>query len=277
MLRIKKIGIGNFLVCAVIFLFALFNIFLVYWMLTSSFKASHIVSKMPPEWFPLNPTIGNFKDLMRNGKVFYWVGNSFFISGATTLLVVLISSLAAYSFAKLEFAGKNIIFMVFISTLMIPKEVFIVPLFKVVQYLNLMESYVGVILPNVALPFGVFLLKQFFETIPNSLRESAKIDGYSEFQIFRKIMLPLAKPGIAALTILMFIQVWNDYLWQMVMIRKDTLKTLQLGVASMQMDNNPNYGLKFAGAVCAALPMLIIFLVFQRYFTEGITMGAVKE
>lgn len=277
----RKYGMGNLILVALITLFAVLNLFPVYFMVTSAFKPSHIVSRMPPEWFPKTPTLQNFQELFSNGKVFIWTANSFLIAGGTTLMVAVVSALAAYAFAKLPFTGKHVMFIVFISALMIPKEIFIVPLFKVTQNLRLTRTmagtYLGIMLPNVALPFGVFLLKQFFDTIPDSLRESARLDGCSEFRAFIKIMLPIAKPGIAALCILMFVQVWNDYLWQMVMINRDNMKTLQLGVASMQMDNQPNYGLKFAGATCAALPMLIVFIAFQRYFTQGITMGAVKE
>ena len=160
---------------------------------------------------------------------------------------------------------------------MIPHEVLVIPLFKIVHSLGWYGTYQGVIIPNVATAFGVFLLKQFIDTIPDSIRESAKIDGSSEFKIFLNIILPMAKPGISALFIIMFVRIWNDYLWQLVIIKDNIMNTLQLGIASMQNDQTTNYAYVVAGTSVATIPMLIVFLIFQRYFTKGITVGAVKE
>lgn len=135
----------------------------------------------------------------------------------------------------------------------------------------------GMIWPNVATAFGVFMLKGFFDSIPDSLRESAKMDGASEFTVFYKIMLPMVKPGIGALFILNFVNVWNDYLWQLVVGQSENSKTLMVGVATLMQDLNPNFAYKMAGATVAAIPMLFIFMIFQRYFTKGISIGAVKE
>lgn len=267
----------DFSLNAIILVFALCNIFPLYWAFSSSFKISHQVNKIPPDWFPVTPTLRNYIQLFSSSSALRWAFNSFLIASVTTLLVVLVSALASYAFSKMEFPGKRVLFYIFISTLMIPKEVYIIPLFKINQYFNLINTYTGMILPNVALPFGVFLLKQYFDTISASIRESGKIDGASEWRIFFVIMLPICKAAMGALTILMFVQVWNEYLWQVVMTSKDAMKTLQIGIASMQTDNDPNYGLKMAGACVAAIPMLVIFIAFQKYFTSGVTLGAVKE
>lgn len=260
-----------------IFLSALLYLFLLYWMFTSAFKTNYALVKIPPEWFPFNPTLDNLKTLFKKNTVFMWAFNSFFISFTTTSLVVLVSSMAAYAFAKLKFLGNRALFYLLLSTLMIPKEILIIPLFRLVNALHLVGTYPGIILPNVASAFGVFLLKQFFETIPDSIREAARIDGCSEWGIFFKIILPIGKPGVAALFILMFVLIWNDYLWQLIMINKDIMKTLQLGVAGMQNQQNVNMALIIAGLAMASIPMIIVFLVFQKYFTRGITIGALKE
>ena len=160
---------------------------------------------------------------------------------------------------------------------MIPKETFIIPLFKIVTTFNWMNTYQAFIVPNLAACFGVFLLKGFFEQIPDSIRESAKIEGATEWQVFYRIMLPIAKPGIGALFILNFVTVWNDYLWQLLMSVNKDISTLTVGVAGLMQDLNPNFGLKVAGAAVASLPMIIIFVLFQQYFTRGISSGAVKE
>ena len=256
---------------------AVISYFPLYWLLSSSFKYSHAINNMVPEWFPKHPTLQNYVNLFSNSNTLRWLFNSVFISTVTTALIVLTSVLAAYAFAKMQFKGKKVLFMLFIATLMLPKEVYIIPLFKVTQKLGISGGYAGAILPNVALSFGIFLLEQHFESIPDALREAARMDGASEWYIFSGIYVPLIKAGIAALIILMFIQVWNEYLWQLIQLTKDELKTIQLGVASTLNEQNPDSGLTMAGAVYAALPLCIMFLMFQNYFTQGITMGAVKE
>jgi multiple sugar transport system permease protein len=262
---------------ALVGLFAILNLIPLYWMFSSTLKSSHQIVRMPPDWIPKNPSLKNYLDLFANGNAYRWIWNSILIAGMTTFLTVIVSSLAAYAFAKLRFWNRNAIYIIFISTLMIPKEVFIVSLFEITRDLGLLGTYTGVILPNVALPFGVFLLKGFCETIPDSIRESGKIDGAGEIKIFFKLMFPLMKAGIGALVVLLFVQIWNDYLWQMVMANKESMKTVQVAIAALQQENLPNIGYKLAGASLSAIPMLTVFIVFQKYFTSGITLGAIKE
>lgn len=272
----KRIETGDLIANIIIVFLAVLNLFPLYWLFSSSLKNSSAVVKMPPDWFPKTPTFDNFIDIFKNEPALRWTFNSIFVAIVTTVLVVIVSSMAAYAFAKLEFKGRDLMFYILVASLMIPKEIFIVPLFKIIQTFGWMDTYKALILPNVALSFGVFLLKGFFETIPDSIRESAKLDGCSEWMTYRKIILPIAKPGIGALFILMFVQVWNDYLWQLVTANSKEMKTLMVGIASLMQDLNPNFAYKMAGASVAAIPMLIVFLAFQKYFTKGITVGAVK-
>jgi multiple sugar transport system permease protein len=193
------------------------------------------------------------------------------------VLVVLCASMAAYGVSKLRFPGRRVVYMLFVGALMIPKEIFIVPLFQIITAFKLTDTYAGMILPNIASTFGVFLLKGFFDTVPDSIRESGKLDGASELTVFVRLVMPIVKPGIGALFILNFVNIWNDYLWQMLIARSKNMMTLMVGTASIMQEISPNYGYKMAGAAVASIPLLIIFICFQRYFTSGITMGAVKE
>jgi multiple sugar transport system permease protein len=272
----KKEKIDVILNSLVIF-FAVLNLFPLYWLFTSSLKNSSDVVKMPPDWFPKTITFSNYVDVFNNQPAFRWAFNSIFVSLVSTIALIVVSCLAAYAFSKLKFKGKNVIFIIFISSLMVPKEVMIVPLFRIIQDLGMVNSLNGMIWPNVATAFGVFMLKGFFDSIPDSLRESAKIDGAREFTVFYRIMLPMVKPGIGALFILNFVQVWNDYLWQLVVGQDENSKTLMVGIATLMQDLNPNFAYKMAGATVAAVPMLLIFIFFQKYFTSGISIGAVKE
>jgi multiple sugar transport system permease protein len=260
----------------IIIFFAILNLFPLYWLFTSSLKNSSDVLKMPPDWFPKTISFSNYVDVFQNQPAIKWAYNSIVVSLVTTIAVIIVSSLAAYAFSKLNFKGKNIIYIIFISSLMIPKEVMIVPLFRIIQNFHMVNTLQGMIWPNVATAFGVFLLKGFFDSIPDSLREAAKIDGAGEFYIFYKIIMPIVKPGIGALFILNFVQVWNDYLWQLIVGQDESSKTLMVGIASLMQDLNPNFAYKMAGATVAAVPMLLIFLFFQKYFTKGLAIGAEK-
>ena len=257
--------------------FAILSLFPLYWLVASSFKNSSDVIKMPPDWFPKTFNYQNYVDVFNNQPAMKWAFNSLTVSLISTILLIIVSALAAYGFSKLRFKGRNIIYIIFISSLMIPKEVMIVPLFRIIQDFGMVNNLSGMIWPNVATAFGVFMLKGFFDAIPDSLREAAKMDGASEFTVFYKIMLPMVKPGIGALFILYFVTVWNDYLWQLVVGQDESSKTLMVGIATLMQDLNPNFAYKMAGATVAAIPMLVVFVLFQKYFTKGISIGAVKE
>lgn len=266
----------DLIVNILVILGALLNLFPLYWLVTSAFKTSAAIFKMPPEWFPSSFNLNNFRDLFVGQPALRWAFNSFFIAIVSTLLVIVFSSMAAYAISKLQFKGKNALFLVFICSLMLPKEIFIVPLFRVIQLFNWSNTYMGMIAPTVASCFGVFLLKSFFDGVPDAIREAGKIDGASELRIFTTLVMPIVKPGLGALFILNFVNVWNDYLWQMLMARTENMKTLMVGTAGLMQEINPNFAYKMAGATVACLPMLIVFLAFQSYFTSGITIGAEK-
>lgn len=275
--RMKRRPLGDRILLGIVTFFAVLNLFPLYWLISNTLKQSWEISKMPPDWFPKTIHFDHYIELFQSTNAAIWTVNSMVVALGGTMLVVLISSLAAYSFSKLPFSGKKVLYPCFIGTLMIPKESYLVPLFSMMSKWNMLNTYSSMILPTLALPFGVFLLKSFFDGIPDAIRESARIDGAHELTIYFRIMLPMASAGIGALFILMFVRFWNDYLWQLLMGQQDVKKTLMVGVASLMEDQRPDVGRRLTGAAIAALPMIIVFLIFQKSFSRGITVGAIKE
>lgn len=251
-------------------------VFPFYWILTGSFKSQADAVKQPPQWWPQNPTMENYEKLLVQNPAGQWLFNSVFICLVTMLLVCLTSSLAGYVLAKKRFYGQKLLFSVFIVAMALPKQVILVPLVRMISGMNLHDNLWAVILPLIGWPFGVFLMKQFSENIPTELLESAKIDGCNELRTFTSIAFPIVKPGFAALAIFTFINTWNDYFIQLVMLASRNNLTISLGVATLQAELSTNYGLIMAGAALAAVPIVTVFIIFQKSFTQGITMGAVK-
>lgn len=276
-MEVKKTSFIKILSMIVLIFFAIFFIFPFYWIITGSFKLQEVAISIPPEWFPLSPTFENYEKLLKP-ITYRWLFNSVIISTFTTILVCTTASLAGYALAKKRFPLSNFIFILFVAAMALPKQVILIPLLKFMTELGWIDTYKALILPAVGWPFGVFLMKQFSHSIPKELLESAKIDGCNEIKTFTNIALPIIKPGIGALAIFTFISSWNDYFSQLIFTNSETMKTLPLGVASMaqQAEFSLNYGLLMAGAALASLPMIIVFLMFQNYFTQGVTMGAVK-
>lgn len=251
-------------------------VFPFYWIMTGAFKSQADAVKIPPQWWPKSPTLENFNKLLIQNPAAKWLLNSILICGITMLLVCLTSALAGYVLAKKRFYGQKIVFSVFIAAMALPKQVILVPLVRMINFMGIHNSLAAVILPLIGWPFGVFLMKQFSENIPTELLESAKIDGCNEIRTFASIAFPIVKPGFAALAIFTFINTWNDYFIQLIMLTSRRNLTIALGVATLQAELSTNYGLIMAGAFLAAVPIVVVFLAFQKSFTQGITMGAVK-
>ncbi|MEG2087930.1 MAG: carbohydrate ABC transporter permease [Angelakisella sp.] len=250
-------------------------VFPFYWVITGSVKLQQETVALPPKLLPQNPTLENYAALFRQ-PAWQWLFNSIFIAGVTMILVCLVSASAGYVLAKKRFYGGKFLFALFIMAMALPKQVVLVPLVRQVNAMGFHNTLWAAILPAIGWPFGIFLMKQFSETIPTEMLEAAKIDGCSEFATFAQIVIPMVKPGIGALAIFTFISAWNDYFLQLIMLLNRANLTLQLGIATMQGEFSTNYGLLMAGATFAAIPIVTIFIVFQKSFTQGITMGAVK-
>ena len=276
-MEFKKFGLFNIISFTLLSLLTIFFIFPFYWIATGAFKVQDVAIAIPPQWFPTAPTLENFEKLLVPLTA-RWFFNSVFVSVTTTILVCTTASLAGYALAKKRFPGVKLLFAIFIGAMALPKQVILIPLLRLITEMQLMDTYRALILPAVGWPFGIFLMKQFSHSVPDSLLESADIDGCGEFKKFTNIVLPIVKPGIGALAIFTFISSWNDYFSQLVFTNSETMKTLPLGLASMAQNAefSLNYGVLMAGALLASLPMIIVFLMFQSFFAQGITVGAVK-
>ena len=276
-MEFKKFGLYNIISFTLLAFLTIFFIFPFYWIATGAFKVQDVAIAIPPEWFPMSPTLDNIKSLLVPLTA-RWFFNSVLVSVVTTILVCTTASLAGYALAKKRFPGAGLLFAVFIAAMALPKQVILIPLLQLITDLKLMDTYRALILPAVGWPFGIFLMKQFSHSVPDSLLESADIDGCGEIKKFVNIVLPIVKPGIGALAIFTFISSWNDYFSQLVFTNSETMKTLPLGLASMAQsaEFSLNYGVLMAGALLASLPMFIVFLMFQSIFAQGITVGAVK-
>ena len=260
---------------AILVVMVIFFLFPLYWIVTGSFKNKLEITARTPIWFPIEPTVENYARLFDN-PAFLWLFNIIFISAAAMILTCLTASLAGYALGKKRFIGRGVLFTIIICAMALPKQVILIPLIKEMAALNLVNSLWAVIFPTVGWPFGVFLMKQFCEGIPGEILEAARVDGANEAKTFITIVLPMVKPGIGALAIFTFINSWNDYFMQLVMLSSNSNFTISLGIATLQAETTVDMGLLMAGAALAAIPIIIVFLIFQKYFTKGITMGAVK-
>ena len=252
-----------------------FLVFPLYWIFTGSVKTAADINTTTPQWFPIHPTLDNYQRLFENPALL-WLWNTVFIAVMALALTCITSAMAGYVLAKKKFYGRALIFSLIVCAMALPKQVILMPLLKEMAALNLHDTLWAVILPTVGWPFGVFLMKQFSEGIPNEMLEAARIDGAGEVRTFVQIILPMVKPGIGALAIFTFITAWNDYFMQLIMLTENTSLTISLGIANLQAEMATDFGLIMAGAAVAAIPILTVFLMFQKYFTQGITMGAVK-
>jgi len=220
-------------------------------------------------------TLENYARLFQQ-PAFRWLFNTVVMAVSAMVLTCITASLSGYVLAKKRFIGRNFIFTLMVCAMALPKQVILIPLLKEMSVLGIHNTLLSVILPTVGWPFGVFLIKQFSEGIPTELLEAARIDGAGEMKTFLNVVIPIIKPGIGALAIFTFISSWNDYFLQLIMLNSKTNLTISLGIAQIQAEMATDYGLIMAGAALAAVPIIIVFLLFQKYFTQGITMGAVK-
>jgi len=288
----KEITPYNVLCVILLVALAIFFLFPLYWIVTGSVKEkSDIIIKAGEsvKWIPTTVSWDNYARLFKSQTSLFgiqmpmairWLFNSVFISVVSMILTCITASLAGYALAKKRFWGRGIIFGLFVCAMALPKQVILVPLLSEMNTLGLVRTVWGalfaVIFPVVGWPFGVFLMKQFSENIPSSLLEAARIDGAGEMTTFLNVAFPIIKPGFGALAIFTFINAWNEYPLQLVMLTQSEAKTIALGIAGLQSEMSNDFGLIMAGAALAAVPIIIVFLCFQKYFTQGITMGAVK-
>ena len=248
------------------------------WMILGSFKGEGELLKVPPTWWPESATLDNYRDLFNKESFLRYFFNSTLVAVCVTIGNLIFCSMVGYALAKLTFRGKKVVFLLVMGTLLIPSMVTFVPLFVLVANLGLIDSYPGLILPFLVTPFGVFLMRQFIIGLPDELLDAGRVDGASEFRIFRQIILPLCGPGLATLGILTFLGSWNNFLWPLVAAQTQDYYTLPVALALFSTGQNvtPHYGILLAGATVVVVPIVIVFLIFQRRFIEGIATTGIK-
>lgn len=246
------------------------------WMLSASFKLDKDVFIFPIQWIPANPRWQNYVDIWNKIPLAKFVLNTVKLTLIVTFLQLLTSSFAAYAFGKLEFKGKNILFLAYIATIAVPWQVYMVPQFMMMRSMGLADTHLAIIFLQAFSAFGVFMMKQFYQGIPTELCEAARIDGMNEYRIWYKIMLPLSKPALSTLTIFTFVNTWNDFLGPLIYLTTESKKTLQLGLRMFISQFGSEYGLIMAASVLSLIPVLLVFLSLQKYFVEGVAATGVK-
>jgi len=288
------VGIPRFLTYVLLIFVAITSLFPLYWLFNTSLTPATLTVKLPPDIIPANATLNNFVAVVRSSgvskiaipgtdevwhvpRIYLWFVNTAFITLLSTAVHLLFDSMAGYAFAKRKFPGSNVLFVMILAALMIPPQVTLVPLYLMITQWKLVNTYAGVILPGLADVIGIFLLKQYIQTLPGELEEAARMDGASEWTIFTKIILPLTTPALAVTAIFSFQRYWNSFIWPLIVLQNPDMFTLQVGLAYVHTGEfGTNYGLLLAGAALAAIPMIIFFFAFQRYFMQGLRIGAIK-
>jgi multiple sugar transport system permease protein len=261
---------------ALLIVTALLTVIPLLWMVSASFMPTGEATIYPPRLLPSSVTLEHYRELFTRlniGRAFF---SSTVIAVGTTLLSLLLNSMAGYAFAKLRFGGRDRLFAVLVAALVIPTQVAMLPLFLMLKSVRLVNSYWGVILPSIATIFGIFLIRQFMLSIPDELLDAARIDGANEWRIYWNIVLPLARPVLVTLAIFTFMSAWNDFMWPLIVLTDDAKYTLPVAVANLVGEHVQDTELMMASSVLTVLPVLILFLALQRHYIAGIMMGSVK-
>ncbi|MCU0466249.1 MAG: carbohydrate ABC transporter permease [Anaerolineae bacterium] len=274
----QRYRVGAVLQYTLLTLIALLIIIPLLWMLSTSFKPKSEWFLPQIYWIPRTFTTDNYERILNNPSlpIVRWFFNSVFVSSTVTVLTLAVSSTAAYAYARLQFRGKKVIFGMLLVTLFLPGIMFLVPNFLTVSALRLIDTYAGVIIPGLGGVFGVFFMRQFFESLPKELEEAAYIDGATRVQTFWYIALPLSKPALATLGIITFLASWNDFLWPLLILKSRDLVTLPPGLRTLQGAYTSEYGQMMAGAVITAVPVLILYILLQRYIVASVQTTGLK-
>lgn len=270
----KRIGTACFYVIAA--LLAVIAMIPFLWMISTSFKSRGALMSIPIEWIPENPTLDAYIKVFSRFPFAKTIGNSLFISISYTVITLLCASMAAFAFAKLRFKGSKILLSAYLATMMIPTQVTMIPLFVIMNKLGLTDSYISVIAPSIFRPFAVFMLVQQMRTIPNDFLDAARIDGANVFQTYFKVALPLCVPSLATLSITTFMESWNDYLWPLLMLSDKNKMTLPIALSTLNGQYATEYNVLMAGSLVSMIPIIIIYIVAQRNFKNGMMAGGIK-
>ena len=255
---------------------ALIVLFPLLWMASVSFMQPGEASTFPPPLLPAHATLDNYRELFERAGMGRYLLNSLLIASAITLISLAFNLSAGYAFAKLQFAGRERLFRTLLGALLIPAQVAMIPLFLMMKWLHLVNSYGGVIVPGLAGVFGIYLVRQYAQTIPDELLEAARIDGAGEWRIFTRIVLPLLKPIVVTLAIFTFLASWNDFMWPLIVLSDQDWQTAPVALAGLSREHVQDNELMMAGSVVTILPVLVLFLVLQRHYMQGLLLGSVK-
>ena len=269
-------GAGTVLGNVAIYALALITLAPFVWMILSSFKGLGEIVSYPPTWWPEDFTFDNYVKTFAAAPFGRFYMNSLIVATTVTIGQLITCSMAAYAFARMNFWGRDVLFYIFLGTMMVPKHVTMIPSYLVLYWLGWVDTYGALIVPGLASAFGTFLLRQYFMTIPKELEEAAFIDGCGRFRILWQIILPLAKPALAVLAIFTFMTIFNEFLWALIVVNSEDLYTVQLGLAIFRSQYTTDWGSLMAGSVIATLPILIVFMFGQKYFIQGITLSGMK-
>lgn len=275
--RAKSIEIGHYAINSLLIAVALLMLIPFLWMFSTSFRTPAESFTLPPQWIPLEPRFENYLQVFESVPFFAFILNSVKVTVIVTLAQLFFCSTAAYAFARLNFPAKNTLFLLLMSSLMVPGSVTIVPIFILIRYLNLADTHWSLILPAITSAFGIFLLRQFFLTIPNELEDAAKIDGANPFQIYSRIILPLGAPALSVLAIFTFNGTWNEFFRPLIFLKTWEKFTLPLGLITLRgVEGTGSISVVLAGVSLSILPILLVFLFAQRFLIEGITLTGLK-
>ena len=247
-----------------------------FWMVSGSLKKPADIFAYPPVLMPADPQFVNYRQVFEDAPILRYLLNSIFVSSTTVIGGLFINSLAAYAFSRLHFRGRDVLFSLVLATFMIPFQAIVIPLFIVVKTLGWIDTFQALIIPFLFNPFGIFLLRQFFLSIPKDLEDAARIDGCSRFGTYFRIILPLSKPALAAYAIISFIWSWNSLLWPLVATQSEAVRLIQVGVAEFQTQYFGSWALVMAASTIAIIPTLIVFLSLQKFFVQGISTTGIK-
>jgi len=261
-----------------IILFAAFLIMAIpfFWMVSTSFKNPDEIYIFPPRWVPHRPTFDNYIELFKTVDFGRPLLNTIIVAVTSTFLSVMLSAMAGYGFAKFRFRGKEKLFLLVLATLMVPGQMTLIPVYLILNSLNLLNTYAGLILPGVASAFGIFFMRQFITSIPDELIDAAKMDGAREFFIFLKIILPLSKPALATLTIFNFVGAWNSFLWPLIVATDEKMYTLPVAISVVQGQYGEKIALQMSGSFIVIIPIIIVFFFAQKYIIKGLSMSGMK-
>ncbi len=248
-----------------------------YWAISNSLKLDQFIYASPPQWWPQPLTLQHYWAALTQIPFLRFFVNSVVVSLSVTLGNVFFDTLAAYAFAKLKFPGRDLIFFVLLMALMVPLQVNLIPMYRIMSMLKWLDTYLALIVPSLTSITGIFLMRQFMQSIPDEILDAARVDGCGEFGVFARIMFPLSLPGTATLVIITFMAAWNDFLWPRLVTSSNIMYTLPVGLTQLQQRYTSNVGTIMAGTVLTMMPLILVFLLMQRQFIEGLTAGALKQ